>query len=68
MSEAKAIKPIKASQVIIDTTPFNRAKRPAVMRCAKQRDYSPIHILPYTNLSVYIFLEIKYLFCKYAPE
>ena len=31
--------------------------RPAVMRCAKQRDCAPVHILPQSISIVYIFLE-----------
>ena len=38
--------------------------RPAVMRCAKQRDCAPVHILPYLSSHVHMFLEVIFILCK----
>ena len=42
----------------ITTSSCEAGRLYTVMRCAKQRDYSPIHILPHKHVFVYSFLEI----------
>ena len=58
---------LNASKVTILPPPHEASRLYTVMRCAKQRDYSPIHILPHSTLFVYTNLEIVITFCKFAP-
>ena len=53
-----------ASHVILLPPLSTGQVRPAVMRCAKQRDCAPVHILPYLSSRVYIFLEVIFIICK----
>ena len=46
---------------------FTGQVRPAVMRCAKQRDCAPIHILPHYTSFIHIFLVIYLSFCIFTP-
>jgi hypothetical protein len=58
---------LSASKVTILSPPHEASRPYTVMRCAKQRDYSPIHILPHSTQFVYIKLEVIIIFCKFTP-
>ena len=53
-----------ASHVILLPPLSTGQVRPAVMRCAKQRDCAPVHILPYLSSHVHMFLEVIFIICK----
>ena len=60
---------VNASKVTMLPPPQARQVRLyAVMRCAKQRDYSLIHILPRYSLSVYILFPLYCICCKFTPS
>ena len=50
----------------ITTPPSEASRLHTVMRCAKQRDCAPIHILPHSTPFVHIFLEVFFILCKYV--
>ena len=65
--DAIAMKHKKSFSVILLSPPFTGQVRPAAMRCAKQRDCAPIHILLQFMSKVYNIWNILLYYVNIYP-